>query len=175
MLAQAQPPSKYSRARSRSSPVKPPGMIPASDTIVRTNAFAASPGFLGARVSFRTGRGELDESAFGERDVLPLADDEDLDEGQGCDELTGEDLVGLARLRDTGRMVVREDNGDRVMVECAPHDFAHVDGRAVDGSGEELFSYAMTRWRLSRKSAEKISFGRWRSLAVKKRAICDTL
>ncbi len=58
----------------------------------------------------------------------------DIDQLQGVLDAGGQMDVGIAGLRRTGRMVMRDDGRPSIMCECALHDLARVDERLVDSA-----------------------------------------
>src|SRR5207244_3772757 len=75
---------------------------------------------------------ELQQSTLRERDGLIAGDDEvvehlDLDQRERFLKIARQQLVGLARLRDARRMVVREDHRRRVDAQRRLDDLARVD------------------------------------------------
>src|SRR6266853_317513 len=82
----------------------------------------------------RMRRGSSQQPAFGKGHRAAARDDEmvehlDIDQGERAFQRAGEDLVGMARLRDTGGGVMREHHGRRDMPQGALHHLARVDGR----------------------------------------------
>lgn len=85
----------------------------------------------------------LQEPPFGEREAGAITHDEviedpDVEQRQRIAQSPGDELVRLARLGDSRRMVVRKDHRRRVVRECLPHDFARMHAGAVDRAAEEL-------------------------------------
>lgn len=63
----------------------------------------------------------------------------DIDECKSFLQSLSDELIRLARLRDAGRMIVREDDCRGVVGERLAHHFARMHARPVDGAAEELF------------------------------------
>ena len=85
----------------------------------------------------------LDQPPLGEAHDGRAAHDEvvehaDLHHGQRVAQSRGDQLVGLARLRDPARVVVREDHRGGVELQRPLHDLAGMHRGAVDGAQEHL-------------------------------------
>src|SRR6266704_1908431 len=87
---------------------------------------------------------QLQEAALGEGHGAASRDDEmiehlDVDECERGFQRSREDLVGVARLGDARRVVVREDHGGGVVLERALHDLARIDAGLRERAAEKLF------------------------------------
>ena len=84
------------------------------------------------------GASRLQPPAFGERNHLPVTDDEVVDEAhvnerEGLGEALGDDPVGGAGLGDPAGMLVERDERGGVVHHRPPHDDPGMRGSAVDG------------------------------------------
>ncbi len=89
-----------------------------------------------------TGLFDLARAAV-ERHARAVPDDHvieqaDVDEREGVVDALGDQLVGLARLRDTGRVIVRNDHGGRVPPQRLLDDPAREYVRAVDRAAKQF-------------------------------------
>ena len=85
------------------------------------------------------------KSPFRKRAGAPSADDEviqnpDVDQRQCVAKPLGDELIRLARLSHSARMIVRKDHRGRVVSQSALHDFARMNARAVDRSRKQDFA-----------------------------------
>src|SRR5688572_21345376 len=85
----------------------------------------------------------LDEPPLGERNRLVASHDEmvehlDLDQREGFLEVSGEQLVRLARLRGPRGVVVREDHRRRVRRQRRLHHLARIDAGLRECAPEQL-------------------------------------
>src|SRR5690606_34965226 len=62
----------------------------------------------------------------------------DIDEGERAFQAAGDDLVGLARLGDPGRVVVGQDQRGGVLGERALDDLARVHAGAIDRAAKQF-------------------------------------
>src|SRR6266849_7362733 len=89
----------------------------------------------------RIRRGSSQQPAFGKGHRAAARDDEmvehlDIDQGERAFQRAGEDLVGLAWLRDTGGVVMREDRRCTIMPKRRLHDLAGVNRGLRERPGE---------------------------------------
>jgi len=103
----------------------------------------------------------LQEPALGEREAGAIAHDEviehpDIEQRERIAQATRDELIGLARLGDPGRVVVRKDHCGRVVRERLPHDFTRVHAGAVDGAAEEFVEGDQTMPAVEMQAAEHL-------------------
>src|SRR6266699_2539170 len=108
--------------------------------------------YKGIGAPFQAETAQLQEAALGERHGATSRDDEmiehlDVDECERGFQRSREDLVGVARLGDARRMVVREDHRGGIVLERAFHDLARIDARLRQSAAQKLFrrDYAVLR------------------------------
>src|SRR5438552_10368417 len=91
----------------------------------------------------RIRRGLSQQPAFGKGHRAAACDDEmvehlNIDQGERTFQRACEDLVGMARLCDTGGVVVRENHGRRVMPQRALHNLSRINTGLGQGAAEQL-------------------------------------
>src|SRR5882762_7181214 len=91
----------------------------------------------------RIRRGSSQQPALGKGHRAAPCDDEmvehlNIDQGERTFQRAREDLVGMARLCDTGGVVVRENHGRRVMPQGALDHLARVNTRLGQGTAEQF-------------------------------------
>ncbi|MNH29538.1 hypothetical protein D3C79_897760 [compost metagenome] len=76
-----------------------------------------------------------------------MVQDADLNQGQGLGQACGEYPIGTARFRAAGRVVVAEDHGGGVVLQCLDDHLAGIHRSAVDAAGEQNVEaqHAVTR------------------------------
>src|SRR5688500_3190921 len=85
-----------------------------------------------------------DQAPFGEGQAAVVADDEmvehtNVHERERVAQTARDELIGLARLRDARRVVVREDERRGVVLQRLAHDLARMNAGTVDGAAKHLF------------------------------------
>src|SRR5256885_4864902 len=106
--------------------------------------YRSKPGWRSSSASRRRiRRGSSQQPALGKGHRAAPCDDEmvehlNIDQSERAFKRACEDLVGMARLRDPGGVVMRENHGRRVVPQSALHHLARVNARLGQGAAEQL-------------------------------------